>query len=234
MEEFQDPLIGEEEIPIRDRAAHRAGVSSVIGQSFPIVGDALSPTGFKSYELSYQKDGRRIRQETFDQDGRLVRRWNYDRRGRPVGEVTYGRSGQVEYRFEVAYDDAGWTEKRMYSSPGTVHYRVVAERGAGGRLLRARYEGPAHEALRTDSYQYGANGLLRRVDMGPLGESTYEYDERGNLTLKRTDMPGASADGEVYVFVYDARDLLTRMTRRHFVAITFEYTAAGSRVEPES
>jgi len=225
VDESRDPLIGEEEVPIQDQVAHRAGVKSVSGQSFPIVGDVLSPTSFKSYVLEYDKHGRRVRQETFDAAGRIVRQWSYDRRGRPVEEITYGPSGQVENRFEVTYDGGVWIEKRMYSPPGTLHYRVVAERGEHGRLLQARYEGAAGEPLRTDGYEYGADGLLRRVDMGQMGERAYEYDARNSLTLKRVSMPGASAHGEVYDFTYDARGLLTRMTRRYVVVVMFEYAA---------
>jgi hypothetical protein len=124
----------------------------------------------------------------------------------------------------VTYGGGVWTEKRMYSPPGLLHYRIVAERGEHGRLLRAMYEGATGEPLRTDSYEYGADGLLRRVDMGPMGERTYGYDERANLTLKRVNLPGASAHGEVYEFVYGTRGLLNRMTRRHVVVVMFEYT----------
>ncbi|MFZ0772824.1 MAG: hypothetical protein WCA49_10340 [Candidatus Sulfotelmatobacter sp.] len=224
MNRLQDPLFVEEEVPIPDQAAHRCGVKSVTGFTSAIVNEVASPNRFKSCLLTYDKQGNKTLHQQFDRDGKLIHEWFYDGEGKLVQEIAYEGSGKVDWRFDVAYDNRGWKEKRMYSAPDRLHYTIVADRDAGGTLWRATYSNPTGETIRSDSYLYDSRGLLERVDMGHMGERLYEYDSHERLQRKTVNLPGASAYGEVYEFEYDDRDLLTHITRLHFSATLLDFT----------
>ncbi len=211
----QDPLYVEDEIPLRDDIARREQVRSITGETTVLMGNATAAGGFKSFVLEYDRSGRRIRQEHFDSAGRLVRQALYDGDGRLVQDTIYNAAGNADYRFEILYHGDDWTEKRMYSPPDRLHYRISAERDASGNLLRAVYLNAGNQTIRVDSYSYDAHGRIVHTELGNLGESTYEYDERNNLVRKSRVMPGASVLGEVFEFEYDDRDLIVCMRQEH-------------------
>lgn len=221
-----DPLFVEEEVPIRDDLAHRAGVRCMTGHTTPVAAGSPAVRSFRSYDLEYDRAGTRIRHEKFGRDGRLVRRWRYDAEGRLTREVTYDATGAVEYWFDIVHDDLGWIEKRMYSWPDHLQYRIVSDRDASGWLLRAIYHDPAGQVLRADTYDYDSLGLLVHVAMGHIGECSYAYDQRRNLQRKSRILPGMSEYGDIHEFAYDHRDLLIRMDHRHFCTTTFVLTTA--------
>jgi hypothetical protein len=219
-----DPAFVEEEVPIRDDIARRAGARSMTGHTTPIVAGSPSASSFKTHHLEYDGAGARICHEKFDCDGRLVRRWLYDAEGRLSQEITYDAKGDIEYWFDVARDGHKWTEKRMYSPQDRLLYRIAADRDASGRLLHATYYDPVGQSIRSDSYSYDSLGLLVRVALGHMGECIYEYDQRQNLARRSNNLPGMSAYGDVHEFGYDDRDLLIRMDHLHFSVTTFAFT----------
>jgi YD repeat-containing protein len=222
----EDPLYVEDDVPIRDAVARRAGVETITGSTYPIGAGVPSNDGFKSFLLRYTPEGKRTVHERYDEAGKVIRARSYDDGGKLLEDVAYDRLGNVDYRFDIAYDGRGWTERRMSSPPGRLHYRIVADRDAAGRLVRATFYDPNGETLRSDAYEYDARGRLARVDAGHLGGRAYEYGEDGNLAGKRIDAPGASAFGEAYEFEYDGRGLLTRMSRLHFDDTRFSFEVA--------
>jgi hypothetical protein len=224
MDASNDPLFVEEEVPVRDDIAHRAGVRSMTGHTTLVVAGSPSASSFRSHYLEYDGAGTRIRHEKFNHDGMLVRRWLYDAEGRLSQEITYDQKGDVDYWFDVVRDGEDWTEQRMYSPPDHLQYRIAADRDANGRLSRATHYDPAGQVIRLDSYAYDSLGLLVRVAMGHMGERIYEYDEHQNLKRKSIIMPGMSVYGDVHEFGYDNRGLLIRMDHLHFSATTFEFT----------
>lgn len=223
VESSQDPLFVEEEIPICDQAAGRCAVESVTGNTIRVVGDAPSEESFRSYLLEYDRDGNRTRQEKFDRPGRLIWRCAYDDEGRLRKETFYKAPGEVDYQFDIVYDDDRWKEKRMYSGPGRLHYRIAAERDANGKLLRAIYYDETGVIKRSDSYVYDHLGQLVHVDMGNTGQCVYEYENQ-NLIRRSRNLPGASVYGDFAEFEHDYRGLLTRMDHLHFSVTSLSYT----------
>jgi YD repeat-containing protein len=219
MSPLECALYVEEKVPVRDAIARREAVRSLTGETTLLTGGVPVASEFRNFVLEYDRAGKRVRQESFDRTGRLVRRGLYDAGGQLVQDITFDAAGNPEYRFEIAYQGENWTEKRMYSPPDRLHYRISPQRDPSGRLAQAVYRDATDHTIRMDSYAYDARGRIVRVEMGNLGESTYEYDERGNLVRKSLIMPGASVLGEVYEFDYDARDLLVRM-RQEQVSLT--------------
>jgi YD repeat-containing protein len=215
MNPLEGALYVEEKVPVRDAIARREVVRSLTGETTLLTGSVPAASEFRSFVLEYDRAGKRVRQESFDRTGRLVRRGLYDAGGQLVQDITFDAAGNPEYRFEIAYQGENWTEKRMYSPPDGLHYRISSQRDPSGRLTQAVYRDATDQTIRMDSYAYDARGRIVRVEMGNLGESTYEYDERDNLVRKSRIMPGASVLGEVYEFDYDARDLLVRMRQEH-------------------
>jgi hypothetical protein len=220
-----DPLYVEEEVPIRDEIAHLAGIRSITCHTTAIVTGSLPAHSYASYYLEYDERGTRIRHEKFNCDKKLVRRWLYDVRGNLSQEITYDSRGDIDYWFEVMGNGQGWTEKRMYSRPNHLQYRIAAERNGSGRLRRTTYYDSNAQAMRADSYSYDSMGLLVRVEVGGMGECLYEYDQRQNLKRKSKILPGMSEYGEVYEFTYDDRDLVVRMEHLHFSVTTFVFTS---------
>jgi hypothetical protein len=224
VESPQDPLFVEEEVPVRDLVARRCAVELVTGYTVPVVGGTPSAEGFRSYILEYDKNGSRTRLEKFSSAGELVWRCVYDDEGMPRKEITYTVHGEVDYQFDISYSDGYWKERLMYSAPGRLHYRVVAERDASGRLLRAVFYDAAGLATRSDSYAYDSLGRLMRVDLGNIGQCVYEYDEKRNLIRRSRNLPGASAYGDVTEFEHDGQGLLTRMDHLHFSVTSLSFT----------
>ena len=222
---YRDPLFVEEEVPIRDDMAHRAGVRSLTGRTAALPAESASAS-FTSYFIEYDGQGSRIRHEKFDRSGKLVGRWLYDGQGRLCQEIVYDPNGNVHYRLDLIGGGNGWTEKRMYYLPDRLHYRIAADRDASGRLSRATYLDSAGQAIRSDSYDYDSRGLLTRVVMGHMGECVYEYDERRNLKRRCKNLPGMSVFGDVQEFEHDDRNLLIRMEHLHFSVTTFAFTFA--------
>jgi YD repeat-containing protein len=221
----QDPLFVQDEVPINDEIARRAGVRSMTGYTTQVVGGSPSADSFRSYYLEYNGTGTRIRHEKFDNDAKVARRWMYDAQGRLSQEITYDAKGDIEYWFDIASDGQDWTQKRMYYPPDRLHYRIAADRDASGRLLQTTYYDPAGQSTRSDSYSYDSLGLLVRVAVGHMGERVYEYDQRQNLKRRSNNLPGMSAYGDVHEFGYDDRDLVVRMDHLHFSVTTFAFTS---------
>ena len=223
VESSHDPLFVEEEIPICDQAAGQCAVELVTGNTIRVVGDVPSEEGFRSYLLEYDRNGNRTRQEKFDRAGRLIWECVYDGEGRLRKETSYKAPGEVEYQLDIIYGGDRWKEKLMYSGPGRLHYRIAAERDAGGRLLRAIYYDGTGVIKRSDSYVYDHLGRLVRVDMGNMAQCVYEYENQ-NLIRRSRDLPGASVYGDVAEFEPDYRGLLTRMDHLHFSVTSLSYT----------
>ncbi len=213
----------QDEVPIHDENAHRAGVRRITGYTAPLVLGTPSNSHFRSYFLEYDRAGARIRHLKFDRDGKVIRQWFYDDRSRLSQEVTYDARGDIDYRLDVLQEVQGWTEKRMYSRQDHVQYRVVADRNTSGRLLRTNHIDSAGQVIRVDSYNYDQLGLLVCVTAGQLGERTYEYDQRQKLKKRTNNMPGMSMYGDIDEFSHDDQDLLIRMEHLHLSVTTFEF-----------
>jgi YD repeat-containing protein len=225
MENIEDPLFVQEEIPIRNRLVRRFKIESVMGQSFEIKNGMQLPSGFKSYLLTYDRTGNRIRQQKYSREGRTICEWIYDRKGRPLQEIAYETSGEIKYRFEFVYDhDDNWMEKRMYLSSNKPHYRIVSHRDAHGRIITGNYYDSSGQWIRTDSYIYDDRGRLVRMSMGHMGEWIYEYDENNNLKKETGNLSSASVFGENFEFLYNDQGLLMRTKHLHYSVTVFEYT----------
>jgi YD repeat-containing protein len=153
-----------------------------------------------------------------------MRRWLYNPEGTLIQEITLNASGGVEYRFDIVNNSSSWTEKRMYLPPDILQYRIIADRDANSRLVRAIYLNSKGDQLRVDVYHYDKSGMLTRVDMANMGESLYEYDHNRDLRRKTINMPGASAHGDIHEFTYDERRLLIRDDYLKRSTTTFQYT----------
>lgn len=224
MQNVEDPLFVQDEIPIRSTRIREAGVETITGYTFPIENGVQSPHGFKSHVVTYDKSGMRVRQQKYNSEGTLIHEWRFDSEGRPLEEIAFGASGEVSYRFAFVYSDAGpWVEKRMYLGSGDLHYRIAATRTEDGRIAAATYYDASGRQLRTDTYVYDGTGRLVEVDAGQMGAWIYEYDERNNLKRRTENTPGMSVLGNVVEFEYDDRGLLLRMTHLHYSVTTVEY-----------
>jgi YD repeat-containing protein len=224
MGEPEDPLFVLEEVPIRQAVIRGLAIESVTGRCFAIKSGVRSSDGYRSHLLTYDRSGHPRRQETYGRDGKVVRQWAYGERGRPLRQTAYESSGKISYRIESIYDrGAPWSEKRVYLSGDDLHYRIVAERDAAGRLAREVYYDASGRQMRADSYLYDGRGRLARVDMGHMGEWIYEYDAEDNLKRKAGNLPSASAFGETFEFQYDGRGLLVEKVHLHYSATVFEH-----------
>jgi YD repeat-containing protein len=224
MADIDNPLFAEEEIPIRDSLIRKFEIESVTGQSFEIKNGIRSSNGFKSHLLMYSRPGNRSRQENFNCEGEMIYERIYDEQGRPLRETSYEPSGAINFKIESIYNhDDDWQEKRVYLSGNDIHYRIVANREANGRLTEGIYYDSSDRRIRTDSYVYDNRGRLVRVRMGHMGEWIYEYDEDDNLKKKTGLLPSASAFGENFEFQYDDRGLLVQSNRLHYSITVFQY-----------
>lgn len=225
MADIEDPLFAQEEIPIRHSLIRKFEIESVTGQTFDIENGIRSSNAFKSYLLICGHSGNRSRQEKYNREGKLMYEWLYDEKGRLLREIAYEASGTINYRIESIYNhDDDWKEKRMYLSGNDIHYRIVANREAQGRLTEGIYYDSSDQRIRIDAYVYDDRGRLVRVSMGHMGEWIYEYDEDDNLKKKTGLLPSASAFGENFEFQYDGRGLLVQSNYLHYNITVFEYT----------
>ena len=225
MADIEDPLFAQEEIPIRPPLIRKFAIESVTGRSFEIDNGIRSSKGFKSYLLLYGRSGNRSRQEKYNREGKTIYEWVYDEKGTPLREIAYEASGKINYRIECIYDHGDyWKEKRFYLSGNDIHYRIVANRDAKGRLTEGIYYDSDNQRIRTDSYVYDDRGRLVTVSMGHMGEWTYEYDEDDNLKKKTGLLPSASAFGNNFEFQYDDRGLLVQSNHLNYSVTIFEYT----------
>jgi len=230
MADIEDPLFVLEEIPIRDSLIRKLELESVTGQSFKINDGIRSSNGFKSYLLTCDRSGNRSRQEKYSPDGKMIYEWVYDKRGKPLREIAYEASGSINYRIESIYNhDDYWKEKRVYLSGNDIHYRIVADRDAKGRLREGVYYDSSGQRIRTDTYVHDERGRLAMVSMGHMGEWAYEYDEGDNLKKKTGLLPSASAFGDNFEFQYDGQGLLVRSNHLNYSITVFEYTFFVSR-----
>lgn len=221
MSSSQDPLYVEDDVPICDEVARRYRAESVTGHAYPLTGDEVSTSGYKSYFLAYDV-GRRIVQECFNPDGNVVRRWVYDD-GNAKQELLYDRSGNLDSRFDIFYLGDYWNEKQMYDAQGTLKYRIVGDRSVDGRLSKATFYAASGELIRSDSYLYDSVGLLLRVNLGEIGKREFKYDQHHDLIRRSTSLPGASVYGDVDEFDYDNRGLVSRKTHLHGCATLFDW-----------
>jgi YD repeat-containing protein len=225
MADIEDPLFALEEIPIRNALIHKFGIESVTGQSFEIKNGIRSADGFSAYLLMCDRSGKRSHQEKYSREGKVIHEWIYDEKGRPLREIAYEASGKINYRLESIYNhDDNWKEKRVYLSGNDIHYRIVANRDAKGRLTEGDYYDSSDQRIRTDSYVYDDRDRLVRVSMGHMGEWIYEYDENDNLKRKTGRLPSASVFGENFECQYDDRGLLIQRNHLYFDITVFEYT----------
>jgi hypothetical protein len=209
---FLDPLYVEDEFPVRDDTARSCRAQSVTGYTRSMLVNAPSVESYRSYLLIYGSGGVRELQERFSADGRVVDKWFYDNDGRVLEEVVYSESGDLDYRFEFAYEGRFWKEKRMLDALGTTKYRIVGDRTADGSLSEATFYGASGEAIRSDRYCYNSLGQLIRVDVGLAGRCEWEYDEAHNLAKRSKNLPGASVFGDIDEFEYDDRGLIRKKT----------------------
>ena len=225
MADLDTPLFVQEAIPIRDEMARRSKIESVTGHSFDIVNEVQSAQQFKSHALTYGSSGHRTLYQEYDHDGARILEKTYDSYGRPLREIAYETSGRVSTRFEYVYDRGeAWVEQRVYLIGDALHYRIVSNRDAQGRIVGAVYLEPSGQTIRTDAYLYDEKSRLIMINMGHMGEWIFEYNGAGNLAKKNGQLPSASAFGANFEYEYDDRGLLTRMNHLHYRVTTFEYT----------
>jgi hypothetical protein len=224
MADLDTPLFVQEAIPIRDEVARRFKIESVTGHSFDIVNEVQSAHQFRSHALAYDPSGHRILFQEYDRDGARILERTYDSNGRPLREIAYETSGRVSTRFVYVYEgDEAWVEQRVYLSGDALHYKIVSNRDAQGRIVEGVYLEPSGQTIRTDSYLYDDGGRLIQISMGYMGEWIFEYDG-GNLAKKTGYLPSASAFGANFEYGYDDRGLLMRMNHLHYRVTAFEYT----------
>jgi YD repeat-containing protein len=225
MENIEDPLFVQEEIPIRSELVRKLKLETITGQLFEIKNGAQSSSGIKSHWLALDRSGNRVHQQKYSRDGSVICDWIYDPKGRLLQEIAYDASGKINHRFDLAYDHADkWKEGRMYLTAGELHYRVVADRDADGRIIAATYYDSSDQSIRTDAYIYDDRGRLVELDMGHMGEWIYEYDENDNLERKTGHLPGANVFGEVFELEYNDQGLLIQMNHLNHGVTVFEYT----------
>ncbi len=220
-----DALYVEHEVPVCDCVARREQIAMIVGRTQAFPNDSASP-GYVSYVLAYDRSGRRAHEERINDAGQIVERWRYDE-GRLVEELAYDRHARLERRCEVVYDQGIlWREKRVRAASGELMHRIVAERGADGRLLGTVYlrgDSP-DDPIRTDRYHYDDRGRLVEVTMGRLGACRFEYEADGCLLTRRSrDLPGASVLGDVLELGYDARQLPVTLRHSHDPVTRLDY-----------
>jgi hypothetical protein len=229
-----DALYVEHEVPLCDCVARREQIARVVGRTLAFPNDAASP-GYVSYTLAYDRLGRRAHEERINDAGQIVERWRYNQ-GRLVEELAYDRQARLERRCEVVYDQGTlWREKRVRAASGELMHRIVAERGADGRLIGTIYlrGDPPDDPIRTDRYHYDDRGRLLEVAMGHLGGCRFEYEaDRCLLTRRSRDLPGASVLGDVLELHYDPRQLPVTLgySDRPVTRLEYETDSTYSRI----
>ena len=203
MENIEDPLFVQEEIPIRNELVLKLKIETIIGESCEIKNGIQLSDYFKSHWLAYDFYGNKTREQKYNRDGKVICDWIYGLKGKLKLEIKYDNSGKVSYRIHFVYDNTGyWKEKRIYLSSGEFHYRIVSNRDTFGKIITSTYYDSSGQIIRTDSYIYEGSDKLVKMNMGHMGEWIYEYDEKSNLKNKIGHLLAMSILGENFQYKY--------------------------------
>jgi hypothetical protein len=218
----KQPLYVLDELPLDPAVIAANRVRSVTGIGRSARADRTAPVIFRRCHAEYDPAGRQTRLEISGDMAGLSRTGIFTPDGR-LAKLSYQNpSGQEQYAFEFVYDASGvLTEKKMISG-GEIKYRVVAQEIQDGVLLRAVYLDEKGQPLGYDRYHYD-HGRLTRLDMGPMGEWIFEYNEQGQLARKTGALASHGPDMEIYAFSYSDKGLLLKMDRLDQDVVEMEY-----------
>lgn len=196
------------------------------------------------YEFVFDESGNEILCTTYDKNGDIdsVAEKEYDKNGRIVRIVWRDGEGSISVEEERTYDERGYLiyhEKR--NGEGKVIYKQESEYDANGnQTLNIQYKEGGEEIefmyrcvydeynslISTSNYDVNQE-LLSTVE----SEFKYEFDEKGNMTLKIECVKGTGEELSRESFEYDENGFLKRRTQDNGdTMLTTEYVYSDPMV----
>lgn len=156
----------------------------------------------------YDVYGNKIRE--YGDNGSLCKEWEYDDLGRMITEVEYSPNGSIKYYWVHEYDSAGNLIKKEYSRviDSDVYYDTYTwEYDSNGNQVVEEYT--SNFAQYRDEMEYDfAGNKIQEIRYSEEGGKilhnytwTYEYDDKGNITLEKRNWDG-DIDWTEYEYVY--------------------------------